>query len=174
VAAVVVLPAGSDYPYRDSKRLTPAARAELAARVRTEAVAFACGFASAELVDEVNVLEATKLAARAALAEVASQVDGLVTDYLALGTGLPEVAVARADAQSYQVAAASILAKHTRDALLARYDDEFPGYGFARHYGYGVPQHLEALRRLGPCSLHRRSFAPVARVRLFPYEVQRP
>ncbi len=174
VAAVVLLPAGSEYPYRDSKRLTPSARARLAERVRSEAVAYACGFATAQVVDAVNVLEATKRAARAALAEVASQVDALVTDYLMLGTGLPEVAVAKADGLSYQVAAASILAKHTRDTLLARYEDEYPGYGFARHFGYGVPQHLEALRRLGPCELHRRTFAPVAQVRLFPYEPARP
>lgn len=170
VAAVVLLQADREYPYRDSKRLTPATRARLAARVRTEAVAYACGFSSAQVVDAVNVLEATKMAARAALAEVAGAVDGLVTDYLTLATGLPEVAAAKADALSYQVAAASILAKHTRDSLLARYEDEYPGYGFASHSGYGVPQHLEALRRLGPCAQHRRTFAPVAQVRLFPYE----
>lgn len=170
VAAVVLLPAGREYPYRDSKRLTPAARARLAERLKTEALAFACGYSSAAVVDEVNVLEATKRAARAAVAEIVQSVDALVTDYLVLGSGLPEVAVARADALSYQVAAASILAKHTRDSLLVRYEDEYPGYGFGRHFGYGVPQHLEALRRLGPCAVHRRSFAPVTRVGLFTNE----
>lgn len=164
VAAVVLLPAGRDYPYRDSKRLAPALRARLAERVKAEALAYACGFSTAAVVDEVNVLEATRRAARAAVAEVAAQVDGLVTDYLVLGSGLPEVAVAKADALSYQVAAASILAKHTRDSLLKSYEDEYPGYGFARHFGYGVPQHLDALGRLGPCAVHRRSFAPVVRV----------
>jgi ribonuclease HII len=164
VAAVVLLPAGREYPYRDSKSLAPAERARLAARVRAEALAFACGYAPAAVVDEVNVLEATKRAARAAVAEVARLVDGLITDYLVLDSGLPEVAVAKADARSFQVAAASILAKHTRDALLARYEDEYPGYGFGRHFGYGVPQHLDALRRLGPCAEHRRTFAPVTRL----------
>lgn len=174
VAAVVMLPAGRDYPYRDSKRLAPALRALLAERVKSEALAFACGYATAAVVDEVNVLEATKRAARAAVAEVARQVDGLVTDYLVLGTGLPEVAVAKADALSYQVAAASILAKHTRDSLLKTYEEEYPGYGFGRHFGYGVPQHLDALRRLGPCAVHRRSFAPVTRVGLIIDEDRHP
>ncbi|HET8984577.1 MAG TPA: ribonuclease HII [Trueperaceae bacterium] len=167
VAAVVLLPAGRDYPYRDSKSLAPAVRARLAARVKSEAIAFACGYSTAALVDEVNVLEATKQAARAAVAEIAKLIDGLVTDYLVLGTGLPEVAVAKADAHSYQVAAASILAKHTRDTVLTRYEDEYPGYGFGRHFGYGVPQHLDALRRLGPCAEHRRTFAPVTRLGSF-------
>lgn len=167
VAAVVLLPARRTYPYRDSKLVAPAERARLAERIRSEAVAFACGYATAALVDEVNVLEATKRAARAAVAEVVAQIDGLVTDFLVLRSGLPEVAVAKADALSYQVAAASILAKHTRDCLLTTYEDEYPGYGFGKHFGYGVPQHLDALRRLGPCAVHRRTFAPVIRVGLF-------
>lgn len=167
VAAVVLLRAGRDYPYRDSKTVPPPRRALLAERLKSEAIAFACGYATAAVVDEVNVLEATKRAARAAVAAVAQQIDGLVTDYLVLGCGVPEVAVAKADALSYQVAAASILAKHTRDCLLQTYEDEYPGYGFGRHFGYGVPQHLDALRRLGPCAVHRRSFGPVTRVGLF-------
>ena len=167
VAAVVLLPAGRDYPYRDSKQLQPAVRARLAERIRSEALVYACGYASAALVDQINVLEATKRAARAAVTEVYALVDGLVTDYLVLSSGLPEVAVAKGDTLSYQVAAASILAKHTRDTLLARYEDEYPGYGFGRHFGYGVPQHLDALRRLGPCAVHRRTFGPVTRVGLF-------
>ncbi len=166
-AAAVVLQPGRDYPYRDSKTLTREERARLAERLRGEAVAWAVAFASAVEVDALNVLGATKLAARRALARLEGQLDGLVTDYLELGTGLPEVAAARADAASYQVAAASVLAKHERDVWLERLEDEFPGYGFARHAGYGVPEHLRALRALGPCPQHRRSFAPVAAVCLF-------
>ncbi len=165
-AAVVVLAAGREYPYRDSKTLTREQRAELAARLRTEAVAYAFEFATAVEVDSLNVLGATKAAARRAVERVRDQLDGLVTDYLPLGCGVPEVAAARADAISYQVAAASILAKHERDEYLTRLEDEYPGYGFARHVGYGVPEHLDALRRLGPCSQHRLSFAPVAAVSL--------
>jgi len=166
-AAAVLLQPGRDYPYRDSKTLTREERARLAARLRREAVACAVAFASAAEVDALNVLGATKLAARRAVAALADRVDGLVTDYLELGTGRVELAVPRADATSYQVAAASVLAKHERDAYLERLEDEFPGYGFARHAGYGVPEHLRALRRLGPCPHHRRSFAPVAAVCLF-------
>ncbi|HZW28625.1 MAG TPA: ribonuclease HII [Trueperaceae bacterium] len=166
-AAAVLLQPGRDYPYRDSKTLTREDRARLALRLRREAVAYAVAFATAAEVDALNVLGATKLAARRAVERLGGQVDGLVTDYLALGTGRPEVAAARADATSYQVAAASVLAKHERDLELERLEDEFPGYGFARHAGYGVPEHLRALRSLGPCPHHRRSFAPVAAVCLF-------
>lgn len=166
-AAAVVLQPGRDYPYRDSKTLPREERARLAARLRGEAVAHAVAFASALEVDAHNVLGATKLAARRALAQLACQVDGLVTDYLELGWDVPEVAAPRADGASFQVAAASVLAKHERDVYLERLEDEFPGYGFGRHAGYGVPEHLRALRSLGPCPHHRRSFAPVAAVCLF-------
>jgi len=166
-AAAVLLQPGRDYPYRDSKTLTREERAFLAARLRSEAIAYAVAFATAAEVDALNVLGATKVAARRAVAELGAQVDGLVTDYLELATGKPEVAAPRADATSYQVAAASVLAKHERDTYLERLEDEYPGYGFARHAGYGVPEHLRALRQLGPCPHHRRTFAPVAAVCLF-------
>lgn len=166
-AAVVVLQPGREYPYRDSKTLAREQRAQLAERLRSEAIAYAVEFATAVEVDSLNVLGATKAAARRAVKRVRHSLDALVTDYLQLGCGVPEVAEARADATSYQVAAASILAKHERDTYLARLEDEYPGYGFARHVGYGVPEHLDALRRLGPCSEHRLSFAPVAAVSLF-------
>ncbi len=167
VAAAVILEPRKSYPYRDSKQLSAAARTEFALRVREEAIACAVGIASALEVDTLNVLGATKLAARRAVAALAPAADGLVTDYLRLGTGLPEVAVARGDTLSFQVAAASILAKTTRDALMCELDDVHPGYGFAKHKGYGAPQHLRALERLGACSEHRRNFAPVARLALF-------
>lgn len=167
VAAVVLLEAGREYPYRDSKTLNRPRRAELAARVRGEALAYAVGYASAVEVDSHNVLGATKVAARRALAGVLDQLDGLVTDYLWLDAGVPEVAVPRADARSYQVAAASILAKHERDTALVELEETYPGYGFDSHAGYGVPRHLAALSELGPCPQHRLSFAPVAAVSLF-------
>lgn len=180
VAAVVVLDPGRsgrsgratarrpDYPYRDSKALTAAARGQLAARIRDEALAFAVGRADCLEIDSLNVLAATKLAVRRALASLAGEFDGLVTDYLPMGLQVPEVAEARADAVSYQVAAASILAKVERDALMVALDNELPGYGFARHKGYGVPEHLRALARLGPSPQHRRSFGPVLRQPLLP------
>jgi len=164
VAAAVILHRGAVAPaYRDSKTLSAPRRRELAERLRVEAVACAVGFASAAEVDELNVLAATKLAARRALEALDPQPDGLVTDYLRLGLRLPELAVAAADARSYQVAAASVLAKTVRDAHMARLAVEYPGYGLERHKGYGVREHLLALARLGPCAEHRRSFGPVAR-----------
>lgn len=166
VAAVVLLEGEREYPYRDSKTLTRAVRAELAERIRCEALAYAVGYASALEVDSHNVLGATKVAARRAIASIFDRLDGLVTDYLRLEAGLPEVAVARADSRSYQVAAASILAKHERDMSLVELEEQYPGYGFDTHAGYGVPRHLKALDELGPCPQHRRSFAPVAAVSL--------
>lgn len=167
VAAAVILPPGRDYPFRDSKTLHAARRVELAALVRAEAIACAVAFASAAEVDALNVLGATKLAAIRAVEALRPAADALVTDYLELPIALPYVAVPGGDGRSYQVAAASILAKTTRDAHMAELDERYPGYGFGRNKGYGVAGHLQALAELGPCVEHRRSFAPVARQRLF-------
>jgi len=167
VAAAVILPPGERYPFRDSKTLTVARRAHLADEVRTVALAWAVGQASALEVDTLNVLGATKLAARRAVAALSVAPAGLVTDYLKLGTPLPEVAVARGDSLSYQIAAASILAKTVRDALMTALHERYPAYGFARHKGYGAPEHLNALARVGACSEHRTTFGPVAQRALF-------
>ena len=166
VAAAVVLPPG-EHPFRDSKALSARARERLAERVRAVALAWAVGEASAAEIDRLNVLEATRLAARRALARLMLAPAALVTDYLRIGAGLPELAVPRADARSLQVAAASILAKTHRDAIMRDLAERYPGYGFAGHKGYGAAAHLDALARLGPCPQHRRSFAPVAQGRLF-------
>lgn len=161
VAAAVILPAGASLPYRDSKTLGAARRADLAARLRGEAVAHAVGFASAREVDELNVLAATVLAARRAIAALEPAADGVVTDYLRLGLDLPELAVAAGDARSCQVAAASILAKTVRDAHMVELAAAYPGYGFERHKGYGTAAHVAAIARLGPCPEHRVTFARV-------------
>lgn len=167
VAAAVILPPGGVYPFRDSKTLSAARRQELAEQVRRVAVACAVGVASALEVDTLNVLGATQLAARRAVAALQPAAAGLVTDYLKLGGRLPEVAVAAGDQRSYQIAAASILAKTTRDELMRRLSLRYPGYGFQRHKGYGAPEHRAALARLGTCPEHRMTFAPVARLALF-------
>lgn len=167
MAAAVVLPPG-DHPYRDSKVLSRRRREELAQRVRAVALAWCVAEASREEIDRLNILGATRLAARRAVAGLAAVVapSALVTDYLRLGAGLAELAVARADGRSLQVAAASILAKTVRDERMRVLADRHPGYGFEAHKGYGSVAHLAALARLGPCPEHRRSFAPVARARL--------
>ncbi len=144
VAAAVLLPYG-DYPFDDSKKLSPAVRETLAAEVKRCALAWGVGLSSAAEVDALNVLRATHLATQRALSALAyiTPFDALVTDYLKLSFAGPVAAPPRADAASLQVAAASILAKTTRDRLLTR--------------------HLRALSKYGPSPQHRLSFAPVAR-----------
>ena len=164
VAAVVLLPS-ADYPFRDSKTLAPTQREVLAAEVKAVALAWAVGVASAREVDEVNVLQATHLASYRALDElekVSGRLGGLVTDYLKLETSYPLLAVAKGEAHSLQIAAASLVAKTHRDALMVEAARRYPQYGFESHKGYGSPRHLDALRSFGPCALHRRSFRPVA------------
>lgn len=162
VAAAVVLPYGT-YPFDDSKKLTPEVRKKLAAEVKRVALAWAVGAASASEIDAINVLQATHLAAQRALGTLGVPPDGLVTDYLKLAFSGPVLAPPKADATSVQVAAASLLAKTTRDALMVALEDELPEYGFASHKGYGAPVHLRALAQHGVSAQHRRSFGPVAR-----------
>lgn len=166
VAAAVVLPHGV-FPFRDSKTLSATVREELADRVREVALGWCVAAAGPDEVDRLNVLGATRLAARRAVAGLALAPAALVTDYLRLGAGLAEVAVPRADGRSFQAAAASILAKTARDARMRSLAQTYPGYGFEAHKGYGSAAHLRALERLGPCPEHRRTFAPVAQARLF-------
>ena len=161
VAAAVVLPVAK-YAFNDSKALSAAQREAFAEEVRANALAWAVGQASAAEVDALNVLRATHLAAQRALHALHLYADALVTDFLKLDFPGPVVAAVKGDAQSYQVAAASILAKTTRDRLMVHANLYYPAYGFAQHKGYGSAQHLAALSEHGPCPLHRRSFKPVA------------
>jgi ribonuclease HII len=164
VAAAVVLPFG-DFPFRDSKTLSPQQREAMAEEIKTVALAYGVAEASAEEVDNLNVLWATHLAAKRALLQVSEhlEVNGLVTDFLRLAFSRPVVAVAKGDSRSLQIAAASILAKTTRDKLMRDYAKLYPQYGFEQHKGYGSPFHLAALGRYGLCAIHRRSFKPVGR-----------
>ncbi|WP_117237845.1 ribonuclease HII [Thermus sediminis] len=165
VVGAVVLPPGR-HPFKDSKLLSPRAREALAEEVRRVALAYALGLAEAEEVDQLGVLGATLLAAERALALLSLPPQALVTDYLPLKTPLPLLSPPKADQQSPSVAAASILAKVHRDRLMAHWDRLYPGYGFARHKGYGTPEHQEALLALGPSPVHRRRFVPVAQAPL--------
>lgn len=162
VAAVILPPDLPGPPYRDSKQLSPERREVLAAHVRAHAIAYAVEHAPPEEVDRLNVLGATRAAALRAVLRLCPVADGLVTDYLRLATDLPTLAPPRADALSYSVAAASLLAKTARDAVMRDLDLVHPGYGFAAHKGYGAPLHRAALDRLGVSPVHRRSYAPVA------------
>lgn len=162
-AAAVILPPG-DHPYRDSKLLSRAARTELAQVLATKCVAAGTGWASAREVDDLGVLAATHLAAARALKELGRSAYGaaLVTDYLKLQWDAPVVSVARADQRSYQVAAASILAKTERDRHMNHLAASWPQYGFHTNAGYGTPLHLEALQEHGITPFHRLTFRPVA------------
>ncbi len=162
VAAAVVLPYGP-HPYRDSKTVSAGRRAAWAEAIRATALRWGVGVADAGEVDALGVPDATRLAARRALAAFPVRPAGVVTDHLTLPGPWTVLAPPRADATSVQAAAASILAKTERDRWMADVADaRWPAYGFARHKGYGVADHLRALRREGPCDAHRRRFAPVA------------
>lgn len=166
VAAAVILPLG-DHPFQDSKTLSAATRAVLADEVKRCALAWGIGLACAQEVDSLNVLKATHLAAQRALIMLKLSPQALVTDYLWLRSPWPVLAVAKGDSRSLQIAAASILAKTHRDALMETSAEKYPPYGFEKNKGYGAPVHLNALEQHGPCELHRRSFRPVAQRRLF-------
>ena len=151
----------------DSKRLTAPVRERLAQQIRAGALAWGLGWADAGEIDALNILEATLLAMRRALLALpvrpqSVQVDGNRAPSAAgLGLAGPLETVVGGDAREAAIAAASILAKTWRDAFMVAADARRPGYGFALHKGYGTPAHLRALRELGPCPLHRRSFEPV-------------
>ncbi len=163
VAAAALLPPGfRPRGLDDSKKLDAAERERLAAEIRGGALAVAVGLASHEEVDRLNVYQAGLLAMRRAVEGLAVRPDHLLVDARAVpGVEIPQRGIVRGDAQSLCIAAASVVAKTTRDALMVELDRAHPGYGFARHKGYGAPEHLEALRRLGPSPVHRRTFAPV-------------
>jgi ribonuclease HII len=164
-AAVVLDPAARIEGLRDSKCLSPGRRRALARQIRAHALAWAVGRAGARRVDAANVLEATWWAMRAALGRLAVSPGLVLVDGRLRIPGIvwPQRAIVGGDRRSASIAAASILAKVVRDALMVRADRRYPGYGFRRHKGYATSAHLEALARLGPSPLHRRSFAPVAR-----------
>ena len=169
LAACVVLPEdfGLD-GIGDSKKLTERQRERAYARIVAEALAFGIGLADPEEIDHINILRATHRAMQRAIVALPSDVvpTRVLVDGLRV-PGLPcpdQQSIVKGDSLSASIAAASIIAKVTRDRMMIEADTHYPVYGFARHKGYGAPIHLEALRRHGPCPLHRRSFAPVAAV----------
>ncbi len=171
VAAVVVLPprwselAKVLWGVRDSKQMTPHQREHWERCVREVAVAVATGTASAVEVDERGPLGATRLAMGRALEGLAEQIDLLLIDHLRLPeVELPQAGIPAGDSQVLSIAAASVVAKVTRDRMMVDLAQSYPGYGFDAHKGYGTPRHQAALRRLGACAIHRHSFGPVAAV----------
>jgi ribonuclease HII len=179
VAAAVMFPAGwfpGGVPdallgLNDSKQLTPQRREEYfdrLSRAGTEAIRFRIACVDAAGVDELNILRATHRAMNEALRELTPAPDHVLVDGLPVPSlAPPQTALVHGDARSYLIAAASVLAKVTRDRLMTEYDRKWPAYGFAEHKGYGTPRHLAALAEHGPCPIHRRSFAPVLQMELF-------
>lgn len=163
-AAVVLDPARPIRGLDDSKQLDPERRQVLAERIRERAFFWAVGAADAFEIDRINILEASRLSMQRAFERLNPRPDYLLIDALRIPVAVPQKSLIRGDAASFSIAAASILAKVARDEALAAWDRVFPGYGFARHKGYGTADHLEALRRFGPTPLHRFSFEPVRNV----------
>jgi ribonuclease HII len=162
VAAAVILGGGCLLPgVDDSKCLPPPDRERLARAIRERCLGLAVASASAGVIDRINILEASRLAMRRALAGLSPPPDCAVIDAVPVpGLGFPCLPVVRGDIISYAVACASIIAKVERDRLMVELDRRYPCYGFAAHKGYGVPEHLQALATFGPCPEHRLSFQP--------------
>lgn len=160
VAAAVILPAQTVIEgLNDSKQLSPKTRERFYELIVAQASAVGVGVIEADEIDRINILQATYRAAQSALAQLEPPPDFAITDFLKL-TGLtyPLEAIVRGDSRSASVAAASIVAKVTRDRLMTVYDGEYPGYTFSGNKGYGSAAHLDALLELGPTTIHRRSF----------------
>lgn len=162
-AAAVILPVGMRLPeVDDSKKLDAARRERLAPVIRERALAYAVAFAEVEEIDRHNIYWAGLLAMRRALAALSPAPEHVLVDGRPLrGLPIPHQAIVQGDGRSLSIAAASILAKTARDALMSQLDRQYPGYGFSEHKGYPVRAHVAALNRLGPSPVHRRSFAPV-------------
>lgn len=160
VAAAVILP--KDHPVlylNDSKKLSAAKREELYEVIMREAVAVGLGMASHTRIDEINILQATYEAMREAVTKLTVTPDILLNDAVTIPLlPMKQVPIIKGDAKSASIAAASIVAKVTRDRMMVELDERYPGYGFAENKGYGSGAHMEAIRQIGPCPIHRRSF----------------
>lgn len=162
VAAAVILPKGCKIRYlNDSKKIPKSKHESIYQEVMERAVAVGVGIKDAAVIDQVNIYEATKLAMLEALGKLRQKPDHLLIDAMKLDTPIPQTSIIKGDANSLSIAAASIVAKVTRDKMMADYDKEFAGYGFAKNAGYGTAEHLEGLNKLGITAIHRKTFEPI-------------
>jgi len=166
VAAAVILTLNKILPFiskvRDSKKLTPLKRESLFYRIHESAIAVGIGMSDLDIIDTLGIIAATRLAMKSAIEQLSPPADFILVDYLRLPeVDLPQKGIIRGDDLSYSIACASIIAKVFRDRLMIRIDKEYSGYGIANHKGYGTREHVECLRRLGPCAIHRKTFSPV-------------
>lgn len=160
VAGAVILPKDCEILYlNDSKQLSEKKREELYDVIMEKAVSTGLGFVAPERIDEINILQATYEAMREAVAKLSPQPDLLLNDAVTIPqVSIKQVPIIKGDAKSISIAAASIIAKVTRDRLMVQYDSVFPEYGFAANKGYGAAAHIEALKKYGPTPIHRKSF----------------
>ena len=169
VAAAVIMPRTIRKRWRDevrdSKQLNPARREFLYKCILEAAICTGVGEASHEVIDTQGIARATRLAMKAAISQMATSPHFVLIDYFNLPEiTVPNRGVTNGDSLCFSIACASIIAKVTRDRMIVAMDGIYPGYGLARHKGYGTKEHLECLRRMGPCPMHRRSFRPVIEV----------
>ena len=160
VAAAVILPKDIFLPFlNDSKKVTEKRRDVLFDEIKQNAIAYGIGIASNTLIDEINILQATYEAMREAINSLKKKPDVLLVDAVHIpDINIKQVGIVKGDAKSVNIAAASILAKVTRDRIMVEYDKIYPEYGFASNKGYGTATHIAALKEVGPCAIHRKSF----------------
>lgn len=163
VAASVILPKDPHLliGVNDSKQLSKTKRLIFVELIKEVALSYSIAAVSAEQIDELNIYQATKLAMKQAVEGLSIEPDSLLIDAMTIDTSLPQQSLIKGDQRSLSIAAASILAKEYRDALMIEYHKGYPQYGFNQHMGYGTKKHLEALQKWGPSPIHRQSFSPV-------------
>lgn len=161
VVGAVILPQDSFIEgVNDSKKISEKKRERIYDQIIEEAVAWSVGIVDEKTIDEINILNATKLGVKLALEGLKQKPDVIMVDALNnMDTlGIPYISVVKGDAKNYSIAAASIIAKVTRDRMMQEWDTVYPAYGFAKHKGYGTVEHIRVIKENGPCSIHRRSF----------------
>lgn len=162
VAAAVILPKACKIPgLNDSKKIPKSKHKEIYEAVLQNAIAIGIGVKDNQVIDQVNIYEATKLAMMEAIGQLDPQPQHLLIDAMKLDLPIPQTSIIKGDANSLSIAAASIVAKVTRDQMMEEFDREYPGYDFAQNAGYGTAKHLAGLEQLGVTPIHRRSFEPI-------------
>lgn len=162
-AAVILNPEIPIYGLDDSKKLSLMKKNKLFDEINKKAIAVGIGIVSAQEIDRLNILQATKKAMNLAVESLSTVPDLLLVDAVKLDNPIPQEVITKGDLRSNSIAAASIIAKVTRDQMMAEYDETYPGYGFASNAGYGTKEHLLGLENLGASNIHRRSFSPVSK-----------
>ena len=162
VAAAVILPKNiEDLGFDDSKKLSASKREEIYRMIQEKAIAIGIGIVDVDIIDQVNIYQASRLAMQQAVSELKIQPDYLLIDAMKIDVNTPQIGIIKGDAKSISIAAASIVAKQVRDQMMQEFDELYPGYDFSNNAGYGTTKHLEGLNKKGICPIHRKTFAPI-------------